>query len=50
MLGGFESMRSDLESEKQLMLKNWAKRQSQIERVRGSKDSVVGELQAIADT
>lgn len=48
MLEGFESMRSDLESEKRAMQKIWIKRQTQIERVTGSMVTVVGELQAIA--
>lgn len=48
MLEGFESMRSDLESEKRAMQRIWAKRQAQIERVTGSMTTVVGELQAIA--
>jgi hypothetical protein len=48
MLDGFESMRNDLEAEKRAMLKMWAKRQAQIERVTGSMVTVVGELQAIA--
>lgn len=48
MLDGFESMRNDLESEKRVILKNWAKREAQIECVTGSMVSVVGELQAIA--
>jgi len=48
MLEGFESMRSDLESEKRAMQKIWIKRQAQIERVTGSMVNVVGELQAIA--
>ena len=48
MLDGFESMRSDLESEKRAMQRIWAKRQTQIERVTGSMGTVVGELQAIA--
>lgn len=41
-------MRNDLEAEKRAMLKIWAKRQAQIERVTGSMVTVVGELQAIA--
>lgn len=48
MLEGFESMRSDLESQKRAMQKIWIKRQTQIERVTGSMVTVVGELQAIA--
>jgi hypothetical protein len=48
MLESFESMRSDLEAEKRAMLKIWAKRQTQIERVTGSMVTVVGELQGIA--
>ena len=48
MLEGFESMRSDLESEKRAVQRIWAKRQTQIERVTVSMVSVVGELQAIA--
>ena len=48
MLEGFDSMRSDLESEKRAMQRIWAKRQTQIERVTGSMVNVVGELQAIA--
>lgn len=48
MLEGFESMRTDLESEKRAMQRIWAKRQVQIERVTGSMVTVVGELQAIA--
>lgn len=48
MLEGFESMRSDLESEKRAMQKIWIKRQTQIERVTGSMVTVIGELQAIA--
>ena len=48
MLDSFESMRSDLESEKRAMQKIWAKRQMQIERVTGSMTNVVGELQGIA--
>lgn len=48
MLESFESMRSDLETEKRAMQRIWTKRQAQIERVTGSMVSVVGELQAIA--
>lgn len=48
MLDSFESMRNDLEAEKRAMLKIWAKRQAQIERVTTSMVTVVGELQAIA--
>ena len=48
MLEGFESMRTDLESEKRAMQRIWAKRQAHIERVTGSMVTVVGELQAIA--
>jgi hypothetical protein len=48
MLDAFESMRSDLESEKRAMQKIWSKRQTQIERVTYSMTSVVGELQGIA--
>ena len=47
-LEAFESMRSDLESEKRAMQKIWSKRQTQIERVTNSMTSVVGELQGIA--
>lgn len=48
MLESFVAMRTDLETEKRAMLKMWAKRQAQIERVTGSMLTVVGELQAIA--
>jgi hypothetical protein len=48
MLDTFESMRTDLESEKRAMLKIWSKRQTQIERVSTSMAIVVGELQGIA--
>jgi hypothetical protein len=48
MLEAFESMRTDLEAEKRAMLKIWAKRQTQIERVTTSMTTVVGELQGIA--
>ncbi len=48
MLEAFESMRNDLEAEKRAMLKIWAKRQTQIERVTTSMTTVVGELQGIA--
>lgn len=48
MLESFETMRTELESEKRAMQKIWAKRQTQIERVTNSMVTVVGELQAIA--
>lgn len=48
MLETFESMRSDLESEKRAMQKIWSKRQTQIERVTINMTTVVGDLQGIA--
>lgn len=48
MLEAFQNMRSDLDSEKRAMLRIWAKREMQIERVTSSMVTVVGELQAIA--
>lgn len=48
MLETFESMRSNLESEKRAMQKIWSKRQTQIERVTINMTTVVGDLQGIA--
>lgn len=48
MLGVFETMRVDLESEKRSTQRRWAKQQSQLDRLTTNMVSVVGELQAIA--
>lgn len=48
MLEAFETMRSDLDSERRAMQRIWAKRETQIERVTSSMVTVVGELQGIA--
>jgi hypothetical protein len=49
VLETFESMRTDLESEKKAIQRVWAKRQTQLEKVTGSIVSMCGELQAIAE-
>ena len=48
MLDSFAAMQTDLMAEKRAMVKIWAKRQTQIERVTHSMLNVVGELQAIS--
>ena len=41
-------MREDLDAEKRVITKQWAKRQQQIERVMASTVGMYGDLQAIA--
>ncbi len=44
----FTNMRDDLENERRVMLKQWAKREQQIQRVMGATVGIYGDLQAIA--
>lgn len=44
----FSSMKDDLEKEKRIILKQWAKRDQQIERVMGATVGMYGDLQGIA--
>ncbi|MCF6274574.1 MAG: DUF2130 domain-containing protein, partial [Robiginitomaculum sp.] len=46
----FDDMRTDLEREKKVTLKNWAKREGQIDAVIASTMGMHGDLQAIAGT
>lgn len=48
MLESFTAMQTDLHAEKRAMIKIWAKRQAQIDRVTKSMLTVVGELQAMS--
>jgi hypothetical protein len=47
VVDGFESMRQDLEAEKNAMARLWKKRESQLTRMTGSLLGVVGDLQGI---
>lgn len=44
----FSSMQEDLDKEKKVIMKQWAKREEQIERVMGATVGMYGDLQAIA--
>ena len=44
----FSSMREDLDKERKVMMKQWAKRETQIERVMGATVGMYGDLQGIA--
>ena len=44
----FSSMQEDLDREKKVIMKQWAKREEQIERVMGATVGMYGDLQAIA--
>lgn len=46
----FSTMREDLNAEKKVMMKQWAKREMQIERGVGSTAGLYGDLQGIAGT
>jgi hypothetical protein len=46
----FTTMQEDLSAEKKVMMKQWAKREMQIERVIGSTAGLYGDLQGIAGT
>jgi len=46
----FSTMQEDLGAEKKVMMKQWAKREMQIERVIGSTAGLYGDLQGIAGT
>jgi len=44
----FSTMQEDLNKERKVIMKQWAKRQEQIERVMGATVGVYGDLQGIA--
>ena len=44
----FSTMQEDLDKERKVILKQWAKRQEQIERVMGATVGMYGDLQGIA--
>ena len=44
----FSSMQEDLDKERKVIMKQWAKRQEQIERVMGATVGMYGDLQAVA--
>ena len=44
----FSSMQEDLDKERKAIMKQWAKREEQIERVRGATVGMYGDLQGIA--
>ena len=44
----FSSMKEDLDKERKVIMKQWAKRESQIERVMSSTVGMYGDLQGIA--
>ena len=44
----FSSMQEDLDKERKAIMKQWAKRQEQIERVMGATVGMYGDLQGIA--
>jgi Uncharacterized protein conserved in bacteria len=46
----FTTMQEDLGAEKKVMMKQWAKREMQIERVIGSTAGLYGDLQGIVGT
>ncbi len=48
MVEAFSSMKDDLEKEKMVIIKQWAKREKQIERVMQSTVGMYGDLQGIA--
>ena len=45
----FSSMQDDLDKERKVIMKQWAKRQEQIERVMGATVGTYGNLQGIAE-
>jgi len=48
MVEAFSSMREDLDKERKAIMKQWAKREEQIERVMGATVGMYGDLQGIA--
>ncbi|CAM3469899.1 Conserved hypothetical protein, coiled-coil domain [Legionella longbeachae NSW150] len=48
IVDAFSSMQSDLEKERKVIMKQWAKRNEQIERVMGATIGMYGDLQGIA--
>ena len=44
----FSNMQDDLDKERKVIMKQWAKRQEQIERVMGATVGMYGDLQGIA--
>jgi hypothetical protein len=48
LVEAFSSMQDDLDKERKVIMKQWAKRQQQIERVMGSTVGMYGDLQGIA--
>ena len=44
----FSSMQEDLDKERKVIMKQWAKREAQIERVMGATVGMYGDLQVIA--
>ena len=44
----FSSMQADLDKERKVIMKQWAKREEQIERVIGATTGMYGDLQGIA--
>ena len=44
----FSTMQEDLDKERKVIMKQWAKRQEQIERVMGATVGMYGDLQGIA--
>jgi hypothetical protein len=45
---GFSSMQEDLDKERKVMMKQWAKREEQIDRVMQATVGMYGDLQGIA--
>jgi hypothetical protein len=50
LVEAFSTMQEDLSAEKKVMMKQWAKREMQIERVIGSTAGLYGDLQGIVGT
>ncbi len=48
MMEHFSNMREDLDKERNVMMKSWAKRQQQIDKIMGSTAGMYGDLQGIA--
>jgi hypothetical protein len=48
LVEAFSSMQDDLDKERKVIMKQWAKRQQQIERVMGATVGMHGDLQGIA--
>ena len=46
----FSTMQEDLDKERKVIMKQWAKREAQIERVMGATVGMYGDLQGIAGT